>query len=293
MKFKLTVLGFVLLVAFSQLSAAPWSPDGKKMAFSFIGNPENIYFANEDGSAPVTLVHRPIRDFRPEWSPSGQKIIFTSTVEGKHVVSVINKDGSDLRQLTKPAQALGGASYHPDGKKLVMFTDEPLDRDLFILELSSGEISALTQTSKFDEMSPRWSKDGKFIVYVGQNRAGKAESDIWRFDLQTQKHTNLTRTKSIGEFHPSVSNDNLKVCFIQVVKGEFQLTLLDLESGALKILLKGEGNALMSPHFSPDSEWVSYTRTDFSEKDNQLPIIAKIHIGNGKVKRLAKGIYRE
>ena len=95
--------------------AAPWSPDGTLIAYSYIGGPENLYIVNADGAHQRDLVVRGQRDFRPEWSPDGSHILFTSVVDDKHIIIRVNPDGTGLKQLSEPEEAAGGADYAPDG----------------------------------------------------------------------------------------------------------------------------------------------------------------------------------
>jgi len=262
--------------------SASWSPDGSKIAYSYIANPENIYLVNADGSDPQTLLARKTRDFRPEWSADGTHLIFTSVVDGAHVVSKINIDGSNYQQLTAPEQTLGDPEYYHKDEWVLGFTDEPLARDIIIQHATSKITINLTSTPYFDEKSPRWSKDGRFIYYVGKDNLEKtANDDIWQLELATGQTRNLTKSLDRNEFHPSVSYDGNNIAYIQVVDDEFQLSIFNLNSGESQVLANGDGYAILDPHFSPDDKWLSFIRTDFAEKKEGLPSINKVNIKSG------------
>ena len=275
----------VMIYMSSSVYSASWSPDGSKIAYSYIANPENIYLVNADGSDPQTLLARKTRDFRPEWSADGKHLIFTSVVDGAHVISKINIDGSDYQQLTKPEQALGDPEYYHKDEWLLGFTDEPIARDIIIKHTTSKITINLTSTPNFEEKSPRWSKDGRFIFYVGKNKLDKtATDDIWQLELATGQNRNLTNSLDINEFHPTVSYDGNNIAYIQVVNDEFQLSIFNLNSGQSQVLANGNGYAILDPHFSPDNKWISFIRTDFAEKKKGLPSINKVHIQSGEEK---------
>ena len=82
MNIKSTFFAAGIFMAASQAVAAPISPDGSMIVYSYIGGPENLYIANADGTNARDLVVRTGRDFRPEWAPDGSHIIFTSVVDG-------------------------------------------------------------------------------------------------------------------------------------------------------------------------------------------------------------------
>ena len=56
------------------------------------GNDE-IYLMNGDGSGLVNLTNNPADDFRPVWSPDGEKIIFASNRDGNKEIYMMNADG--------------------------------------------------------------------------------------------------------------------------------------------------------------------------------------------------------
>lgn len=291
MKTRLAILATTSLAFSSAVQAAPWSPDGSKIVYSYIGGPENIYIVNADGSDQQDLVIRSVRDFRPEWAPDGSHILFTSTIDGKHVIMKINPDGSNLEQLTQPAQAAGGADYSPDGSHYVYFTDEPRARDLYIHDLATGSDKALTQTPAFSEMSPRWSTDGRTIAFVGQGHTEGAESDIWTIDIETGERQNITQTDDIGEFHPDWSRDGKSVVYIRVKNGTFDVAVRNFETLDETIIASGNGYAVLSPHFSPDDTEVSFTRTDFAERGEGMPAIVSVRLDDKREKLIAKGLY--
>ncbi len=271
---------FMAVCFFHVSTAATWSPDGKTIAYSYIANPENIYLVDADGNNPRTLVARAQRDFRPEWSPDGQHLIFTSVIDEKHVTYTVDMTGK-LTQLTTADEAIGGAQYSADGTEIIYFTDSPLSRDIFIRNLTNKQQKNLTNSPDFDEYSARWTADNKQVVYVKKAKDTKTQGDLWVMNRVTGDSRNITNTPRQDEFHPAWSHDGKKLVFIQVDAGEFSVVWLDLETGRQQRLASGEGYAVLSPHFSPDDKWVSFTRTDFAEQAENLPAIVKVSLATG------------
>src|SRR2546425_1060653 len=93
-----------------------WSPDGKKIAFTSMGE---VYVMNADGSNPTRLTNDPAGGSAPAWSPDGKKIAFTSMAE----VYVMNADGSSPTPLTysRPDwDSADQAAWSPDGSKIAL-----------------------------------------------------------------------------------------------------------------------------------------------------------------------------
>lgn len=272
-------------------TAAPWSPDGSQLAYSFIGGPENIYLVGADGGHPTSLVVRELRDFRPEWAPDGSHLVFTSVVEGIHVMMRVDADGSNLEQISRLEDAAGDPDYSPDGRHLLYFTDEPRPRDLFVRDVETGDVTALTATDDFEEASARWAPDGRRVVFVGTEPHDDAKGDIWVLDRGSGKRRNLTQSPAIGEFHPDWSHDGTRVIYIRVEDGAFDVAIRDVESGQETIVARGNGYAVLAPHFSPDDQFVSFTRTDFAEKGPNMPAIVRVSLRDGQETTLVKGLY--
>jgi len=80
------------------------SPDGTKIAVTawFDGIPTEIFVIGMDGSEDtiIRLTDNEFQDSDPSWSPSGEKIVFSSDRSGNLDLWMINADGTDLVQLT-------------------------------------------------------------------------------------------------------------------------------------------------------------------------------------------------
>jgi len=287
-RYLVFLLPLALLVSSPAWPAAA-SPDGKQIAYSFIGNPENIYVSDANGENIKDVVVRSQRDFRPEWSPDGSHIVFTSVIDNTHVIMRVDPDGKNLRQTSALSDAAGDPDYSPDGRQLIYFSDEPRPRDLFVRDIESGHDKQLTATSDFDEMSPRWAPDGRHVAFVGKAKVEGAESDIWSLDVETGERINLTATSSVGEFHPDWSHDGAKLVYVRVSDGKFDVAIRYVESGKERVIASGNGIAVLDPHFCLDDSCIRFTRTDFAEKAPGTPAIVSVDLDSLEETKLVQG----
>jgi TolB protein len=139
------------LVAGNWIHERPrYSPDGRKLAFSSDkgGFLSAVWTANADGGGLRRLTAPALQGFWPDWRPDGRRIVFSEfcCLPFSNVWDM-RADGSGLRQLTRlrnPEQAWG-ASYSPNGKRLVTFAelgDDPdaLTAGLFTMAADGGPL---------------------------------------------------------------------------------------------------------------------------------------------------------
>ena len=141
-----------------------WSPDGKRIAFySNRWGREGImgtYVINADGTNE-TLVTKKSTQF--SWSPDGKLIIFRS--RGK--ISDIDRDIYQVVRLPFPGKSKSPASS-PDGKRVV-FRRGYRGANVYIMNRDGSDqkqLTFLSLKSLYICKNPRWTPDGKKIIYV-------------------------------------------------------------------------------------------------------------------------------
>jgi len=80
-----------------------WSPDGTKIAFYRTDDKTGdfeVYAINADGSGLTNLTSNSVGDYKPRWSPDGEKIVFQSDREGDYDIYTMDADGSDVARVT-------------------------------------------------------------------------------------------------------------------------------------------------------------------------------------------------
>lgn len=105
--YSISVNGGVETLLSTENCAFPsYSPDGKYIVFSSIGNGNSdIYIMNADGSNAKRLTQTSGSETESSFSPDGKKIAFASTGAGKTNIYTMNIDGSQVTQITQENDA--------------------------------------------------------------------------------------------------------------------------------------------------------------------------------------------
>lgn len=151
-------------------------PDGETVLFSRpvrrSGKSSTEVFSIErGGGSPRQITRSSGEDTNPDCSPDGNRIAFTSSRSGTPQIYVMNMDGSDLQRVTVNGRYNEGASWHPDGSKLVYARrTERGDRfDIAVVDLVTGQDQLLT-TAPGSHEYPTFSPNGEWIVFESRQR---------------------------------------------------------------------------------------------------------------------------
>jgi tricorn protease len=235
--------GFVSTSAFAQQAEKPFlrspaiSPDGQTVAFSFQGD---IWSVPVSGGNATRLTIHEAYEFNPHFSPDGKMIAFQGDRYGNDDVFVMETVGSMPMRLTYRSSGDNLAGWTSDNS--LLFTSR---RDFAQAEWSQ-EIQKVSATGGTPERymdalgyTPSMSPDGRFVAYVDgynkperKNYRGTANRDIFLYDTQTKKYTQLTTFQG-NDMHPDWS-DSRTLFFISEADESYNLYKINLtEAGAI------------------------------------------------------------
>ena len=171
----------------------------------------DIYLMNADGSGLENLTENLAYSRDPSWSPDGQRIVFSSTLDGFQTISVMNADGSDQRQLTFDK----ADSYHPvwssDGKFILFLSlrDGGLsDRgvlvpEVYIMKSDGSTQRRLTNNHDFENSISRYPKENLISISVAGSTRYSIETYIMDLEGVIQEQIPKFVTNGIPAWSPN------------------------------------------------------------------------------------------
>lgn len=221
------------------------SPDGSTIVFDLLGD---IFTMPISGGKATALRTGLPYEVQPRFSPDGSKILFTSDAGGGDNIWIMNRDGSDARQLTSENfRLLNNAVWMPDGNSIIARKHFTSGRSLGAGEMWQYHIAGdggiqLTErkNDQQDVNEPSVSPDGRYLYYSEDMYPGgmfqynkdpnKQIYVIKRYDFETGQNTTITGGPG-GAARPQVSPDGTKLAFVKRVRTKSVLYIHDLQTG--------------------------------------------------------------
>lgn len=181
----------VPLIEDGGLSGSPTlSADGQRLVYVGSGlgtDPQDLWVANSDGSAPRRIPLRAGTEFSPSLSPAGHAVAFIR-IDAQDRAHLLKVDVDGAFEIEMAEEGIAGErinatpAWSPDGERIAYAAGPPGRLDLWVVGLDGRNRRRLTEEegSAFD---PAWSPDGRRIAYV--RSTSHSASDLVILDVQT------------------------------------------------------------------------------------------------------------
>ncbi|MEM7342832.1 MAG: protein kinase, partial [Chloroflexota bacterium] len=221
--------------------------------------------------APQQLTNNSADDWFPDWSNISDDIVFTSNRTGNNY---------DLYTMTasggeQTAYVTGGGwdeygSWGPNDRRLMFVTTAETDgtgnAELF-LRAEDGSVTRLSQNTAEDR-NPDWHPNGTIFYASNLND----NWDIYSISLNDTSipPTNITNHPDLDE-DPALSPDGTQLVFIRksvdtngdgTIDGDDPGNIYTMDIDGTNVQAITTLNRDTSPTWSPDGDWIAYTRVD-------------------------------
>jgi dipeptidyl aminopeptidase/acylaminoacyl peptidase len=198
--------------------------------------------------------------------------------------NVVAKMRPDLTTYTLDkfflSRQIGGSSWSPDGKQVVVETNLSGRHNLWIVPSDGGWPRQLTVSDQ-RQRSAAWSPDGKWIAYQS-DYDGNEQWDLFLVSALNGEVIQLTRTPEVAESSPRWSPDGKKLVFEikPQASSSNEIAVLDVLSQKVTPLTRDTPKNLSnySPFWSSDGKSVAYTQEN-AKGDDANVFIADVATG--------------
>jgi len=272
------------------------SPDGKKIAFSKQVLVEKLMGKDKYSDTPKTTaqVYTDLNHRHWDYYNEGKyNHVFVVNAADKAESA---KDLLEGKTWDSPQRPFGGAEdfiWSPDSSQLLYVTkpksgkeySTSTNTDIFAYDLASGTTKNITETNKGYDVNPKFSPDGKSLIWQSMARDGYEadKNDVKIMDWKSGKITNLT-----AGWDESVSGDvfwsgdSKTIYFTAASKGTKQLFSLDPKAAKVQQITKGDFD--VNEIFTDNKSSLLVGRTDV----NHATELFSVNVKNGEMKQVTE-----
>jgi serine/threonine-protein kinase len=152
------------------------SPDGRRVAVEVQGAAGADIWISDLGEHTAERLTREGYNNRPEWTPDGSRVMYTSTRAPGNALWWQPADGSaGATMVYQPKDPVREGVVTPDGQAILYRVDTPdQNRDIYLLPLTGDRKPVPFLANINDDKEPRPSPDSKWVAYVS-NESGREE----------------------------------------------------------------------------------------------------------------------
>lgn len=272
-----------------------FSPDGRYLSFLATQGAEEksgLYLLDRRGGEARRVGSLPgsVEDY--DWSPDGRHLVLSMSRE-QAVSDATHADATPEDappSKTKAPIVINSLHFKEDGTGYVTEADFP---QLYLLEVSSGRVEALTTDRRFEDQRPVFSPDGSLVAYVSDHQGDPARSgrrEIYLIEARAGAQPQLL-TEFFEPNYPSLhfTPDGRRLVYAEGLEPRLtayiqdHLKIIDLQTKQIVPLAPALDRALRWPVLISPDALVATVEDDGSE------VPARVPLSGGPIERLLKG----
>ncbi len=227
-----------------------WTPDGGAILYTSYGDraTPRLYLTSRGEYKPGPILGGILPKqpkYRGVFDPSGRSLALVSSLGGATAIYRVDRNGRNLRRLTRGGSINIAPSWSPDGEQIAFVSDRSGSPQLYIMGSDGTGVRRLTFNGSYNT-GPAWSPDGRWIVY--ETRIG-GQFDLWLIDPSGEVNLPIVSHPRSDEA-ATWSPDSRKIAFSSMRRGHSDLYIVDVDGQNLRRLTRQQGENLQ-PAWGP------------------------------------------
>jgi TolB protein len=243
-----------------------------KIAFRVkVGAATEIAVSDYDGNNMIVITHDNTLVDSPTWERGGRGLLYTSWMNGDTHIYEHNLSTGIRRVFAGYSGSCFNPQVSPDGEKVAMILSKNGSPNLYVSDISGGNLRQLTRT-RDDDSSPTWNPDSREICFVC--RSGHAMLE--KVSIDGGPATPVHVAGAYGNLtSPDWSPDGSQIAFTSGSR-PFHIWVMPAGGGEAKLEVDGE-----DPCWAPNSRTII-----FSQRMNDKQSLCLLDVPTKHVKTL-------
>ena len=242
-------------------SMVGFSPDGSKLAFITTGNVWVMGYPEGAAQKFPTVVRF------GSWMPDSRRLVLGERTDSSDRLSVLNTADSSQRVIYSSQSGLLNPAVSRDGKRIAYVT-APTEWDIVEVALASGRFRTMA-TGGGISMHPAWAPAGTHYLFA-TNRSGKWVIEDSSAADGFSRRVAEADADATSTTQPRWAPDGSRFSFITTKPSGTIVMLANASGGRVAPLDPSSLGATNSAVWSPDGQWVVFTRNQRETREIQV-----------------------